>query len=253
MSELFPMRTMALEVFRCEDVSRMSEFNFWYDKVRIPAYRQIPGVVSVHRYIARDFDYGEYTPGFFKAFMEAPVRYLTIYRINAKDPWAVCEKIKEVNEQITFDCMNSLEFGMYDFYATRQRIQPLLKQPPTHLPDGMPELMLIIPNANYVKDLETIDDWWLYTHAHDLMEIPGYVQCSRYHNITPTFTEGDPLGLNFYEIDSDDPVNWPSLDNIIGDQQRAKDGRVWGHIANPPGHPTFLLGTFEHWDIMGAI
>ena len=30
--------------------------------------------------------------------------------------------------------------------------------------------------------------------------------------------EGDPIALNFYEIDSDDPVNLPSLDNIIGDR-----------------------------------
>ena len=252
MSELFPVRTMALEVIRCTDAGRMSEFNCWFDKVRIPAYRQIPGVVSVHRYIARDFDYGEYTPGFFKVYMEAPQRMMTMFRINAKDPEEVCREIKKVNAEITHECLDSVEFRLLDFYAVRQRIQPLEKQPQTHLPDGMPNMFLMIPNMNYPKDLETLDDWWLYTHAHDLMETPGYVQCSRYHNISSDYSVGDPLAVNFYEIDSDDPVH-QQIRNMIDDRTRSKEGRIWGHFENPPAHPTCLCGVFEHWDIMSAI
>lgn len=252
MSELFPVRTMALEVFRCTDESRMSEFNYWYDKVRIPAFRQIPGVVSVHRYIAKDYDFGEYMPDFFKVYLEEPTRMMTMFRINAADPVRVCEEIQKVNGLQPHECMKSAEFRLLDFYAVRQRIQPLEKQPPTHLPDGMPNMFLMIPNMNDPKDLEILDDWWLYTHAHDLMETPGYVQCSRYHNISPDFSLGDPLAVNFYEIDSDDPIR-QQIRNMIDDRTRAKEGRIWGHIANPKPHPTCLCGVFEHWDIMSAI
>jgi len=252
MSELFPVRTMALAVFRCTDESRMSEFNCWYDKTCVPAYRQIPGVVSVHRYIARDLDFGEYTPDFFKAYMSLPVRMVTMFRINAEDPHAVCEAIKNADKTLTHECIDRVEFRLLDFYAVRQRIQPLEKQPPTHLPDGMPNMMLMIPNMNYPKDGEALDDWWLYTHAHDLMETPGYVQCSRYHNISSDYSVGDPLAINFYEIDSDDPVQ-QQIRNLIDDRRRAKEGRIWGHFENPAPHPTCLCGVFEHWDIMSAI
>ena len=181
------------------------------------------------------------------------MRYMTIYRIHSENPVEVLEQIKAVNENMELDCVKALERTLWDFFAMRQRIQPLMKQPPTHLLDGMPEMMTLIPNANYKKDLEEVDDWWLYTHAHDLMETPGYVQCSRYHNITPSFEEGDPLGINFYEIDSDDPVNYPSLKNLKDDQSRSAEGRVLNYIKNPKPNKTYLCGTFQHWDIMGAI
>lgn len=252
MSELFPVRTMALEVFHCTDEKRMSEFNVWYDKTCIPAYRQIPGVVSVHRYIARDFDYGEVTPGFFKAFWEKPVRMMTMFRINADDPQAVCEAIKAKDEELVHECIERLEFKLLDFYAVRRRIGTLERYPETNLPDGMPNMFLMIPNMNYPKDREALDDWWLYTHAHDLMEYPGYVECSRYHNISADYTVGDPLAINFYEIDSDDPVGL-QIKNITEDGGRAKEGRIWGHFENPPAHPTNLIGIFEHWDIMSAL
>lgn len=253
MSELFPVRSMAVEVFRCEEEEKTDAFNRWYDKVRIPQLRQLPGVVSVHRYIARDWDFGEYTPDNFKVYWNKPVRFMTIYRINSAHPECVLKEIREASQSDSFEGYHPLETALYDFYAVRRRIQPLLKQPETHLPDGMPNLILLIPNQNYKRDLEMIDDWWLYTHAHDLMETPGYVECSRYHNVSPDYQEGDPSALNIYEIDSDDPIHHPEIQNMIEDRQRFREGRIPTYLKSPASRETYLCGIFEHWDIMSAI
>ena len=252
MSELFPISKMAVEIICCPDRNKMSEFNVWYDKTCIPALRNIKGVVSVHRYVACDFDYGDITPDFFKVHMDRPKRFMTVYRINAQDPWSVCEEIKKVNDSLTNELINHLEFTLLDFYAVRKRVEPLLRAEKL-LSDGMPEMILMIPNMDHVRDLEAVDDWWVYTHANDLMKIPGYVQASRYHNITPTFTEGDPLAVNFYEIASDDPIHQPLIEAMTGDVKRMALGRMLQLSSHPEPHFTYMVGPFEHWDIMSAI
>ncbi len=56
MSELFPTRTIAVEVVSCTNDSRMWEFNYWHDKALIPALRKIRGVAGVYRYHGLDVD-----------------------------------------------------------------------------------------------------------------------------------------------------------------------------------------------------
>lgn len=252
MSELFPMKTMAIEMLQCTDASKMAEFNRWYDKKVIPSLRKLPGVVSIHRYIARDFDYGDMTPEFFRIYMEEPVRYMTIYRIHNEEPETVLEEIKAAREKMNPEYVKSLEWTLWDFFALRQRILPLMKQPQTQLPDGMPGMMLLIPNANQKKYLDEIDDWWLYTHANDLMKTPGYVQCSRYHNISPSYEDGDSTAVNFYEIDSDDPVTMPLIKNMKDDQIRETQGRIPHYMDHPKPNKTYMCGVFQHWDITSA-
>ena len=251
MSELFPIRTIAIEVFRGKGVFNASQMNHWYDKVYIPKARLIQGVASVSRYISRDYDYGEYTPDFFESLRKESERYLTIYSILTNDPEEVLKEIKKLSAEKP-EYIETLDISLWDFKCMRQRTQPLLKQPQTRLADGMPEMFMLIPNINYEKDLPELDDWWLYTHAHDIMEIPGYVQASRYHNITPEREEGAPLALNIYEIDSDDPLQHPLMENIIGDIGRAKEGRMLD-VSQLASKKTYLIGAFQHWDIMSAI
>ena len=72
MSELFPAKLIYLEAFRGAKDTEVSHLNRWYDKVWVPAARELPGVVSVHRYI---FESGE-VPEFFKPLEADGRRYL---------------------------------------------------------------------------------------------------------------------------------------------------------------------------------
>jgi hypothetical protein len=260
MSELFPARTIALEVLVCTDESRMAEFNRWYDKVHIPILRQIRGIVSVHRYREMMLDFGEFTAGWVTPKGQ-PVRYLTMYRINWPNPWGLMQKIKRDDQRRAerdkmIDCMKTIEVTVWDFYAVRKRIQPLIR-PETHLPDGMPEAFLLVSQLPPPQGRREQDDWWLFTHSHDLMEIPGYVQCSRYHSLNPKPADTEPTALNIYEIDSDDPRNLPLMKNFMDDRDiRRPEGRFLSKPASAGPTPqlvTHLRGAFQHWDVMSAL
>ena len=94
MSELFPAKTIAVEVLGCTDPTREGEFNRWYDKFHLRDLRDTPGIVDVYRY--RDVlpDLGDLGARW-RAPEGKPVRYLTFYRINGPDPWLVMQRVKE--------------------------------------------------------------------------------------------------------------------------------------------------------------
>ncbi|MBI4288262.1 MAG: hypothetical protein HY671_07545 [Chloroflexi bacterium] len=252
MSEMFPARTIAVEVIACTDETRMWEFNHWYDKVHVPELRNIPGILSVSRYRDMVPDFGELAASFM-APAGQPVRHLTVYRINWPDPWGLLQKVKEddakrAREGKMVDCLKSHELSVWDFVAYRSSVQPP-QRPETKLPDGMPEAMLMVYTVTQPgKELDH-DDWWLNTHAHDLLETPGLVQCSRFRNLNPKPAENEATRLNLYEIDSDDPV--AVCKRIFSDDRtvRRPSGRMtpstFSHQAE-----SYARGLYQHWDLM---
>lgn len=264
MSELFPAKTIAIEVLTCTDPSREAEFNRWYDKVQIPFLRATPGIQSVHRY--RDAQ-PENRPEFGEVLSswvwpkERGNRYLTLYRIYSDNPWSLMQKVKQneterAEQGKIIDCYRSWEVRVGTFYAYRRSVLPQGKQPRpfTNLPDGMPETLLVVTTwtANDPSLREEQDDWWLYTHAHDLCEYPGLVQAQRYHDLNPKATEDGTLSLHVYEIDHDDP---PALLAQISRDDRAIRRPQGRFLPGPPGSlrvASFVRGLYQHWDIMSA-
>ncbi|MFC2072645.1 hypothetical protein ACFLUU_08130 [Chloroflexota bacterium] len=250
MSELFPTKTIAIEVVGCTDDAKIWEFNYWFDKVRIPEISKIRGIVGIHRYRDMLLDFGDYTPNW-SAPKGAPVRHLNLYRINSPDPWGLMQEIKKDNERrAEEDEINFLkvsELTVWEFILYRRTVQPLVR-PETHLPDGMPEAFLLVNNSSVPgKELEH-DDWWLNTHAHDLMEIPGYVQCSRYRSLNPKPDDNEATTCNIYEIDLDD-VRTSVMKNFVDDSNvRRPQGRTSGFTKRGP--TTYARGVYQHWDLM---
>jgi hypothetical protein len=93
-SELFPAKSIAIEVVGCTDQTQMKEFSRWFDLHYVGELKQTPGVVDVYRYIDMQADFGEIGARFM-APKDKPPRYLTLYRIDDDDPWAVTQQIKE--------------------------------------------------------------------------------------------------------------------------------------------------------------
>jgi len=250
MSELFPTKTVAIEVLSCTDPSREGEFNRWYDKIHIPDLRETPGIVDVYRYRDMLPNLGE-MGAVFQAPEGQPVRYLTIYRINSGDPWNLMQRIKEddkkrAGEGRMIDCIKTYEVTVWDFIAYRRTVSPL-QQPETRLPDGMPEALLLVFVATDPTEKLEHDDWWLFTHAHDLLETPGVVQCHRYWSLNPKPAEDEATALNVYEIDSDDPV--AVLRRLLEDDRdiRRPQGRFVKAKRRGKYHGR---GIYQHWDIM---
>ena len=97
------------------------------------------------------------------------------------------------------------------------------------------------------------DEWWVNTHAHDLLEAPGLVQCHRYRSLNPKPAEKETTSLNVYEIDSDDPV--AVVRRILEDDRdiRRPQGRFLSEAcATSPMPPvvTYGHGVYQHWDLM---
>lgn len=253
MSELFPTKTIAVEVLSCTDASRESEFNWWYDKVHIPDLRQNPGIVNVYRYRDMLPNLGELAASFMAPEGE-PVRYLTLYRINSDDPWGLMQKIKEDDKKRAakgrmIDCLKTYEVTVWDFVAYRRTVSPL-QRPETRLPDGMPEaLLLVFVSADPGRKFE-YDDWWLFTHAHDLLETPGVVQCQRYWSLNPRPAENEANGLHIYEIDSDDAV--AVVRRILEDDRdiRRPQGRFLSGTRRARRPQSYGNGLYQHWDLM---
>lgn len=265
MSELFPAKTIGIEVLTCTDPSREAEFNRWYDKVHIPVLRATPGIQSVHRY--RDLqpenrlEFGDLLSTWAWPKEHGGNRYLTLYRIYSDDPWGLMQKVKKNDKKRAeqgkmIDCMKTWEVIVWGFYAYRKTVLPPERQqrPSTNLPDGMPEALLLVPTrtVNDPTSREAQDDWWLYTHSHDLCEYPGLVQAQRYHNLNPKPAEDEALSVNIYELDHDDLV--ALLAQICKDDRgiRRPQGRF---LPGPPGSSrvvSYARGLYQHWDIMSA-
>ena len=246
MSEIFPAKTIAIEVVQCTDQDRIKEFNLWYDKEHVPYLRTVDGVVDVYRYIDTCFDYGElgakYTapPG-------EPVRYLTVYRLNADDPWRLMQELKAAGGKSGFpDYCKRGEVTVWDFVAVRQSLLPPVR-PPVRLPDGMPEsILLVFAGMDPAKKREH-DDWWLYTHSHDLLELPGMTQCERFVSLDPSPGADDANLLNIYEFDCDDPG--AAFVRILEDDKniRRPQGRFSPYSRRTRNHAS---GVYTHWDLM---
>jgi cytidylate kinase len=239
MSELFPTKTIAIEYLSCTDESRTYEFNRWYKEVHIPDLLQTPGIANVYRYrnIAENVKEGQ-------------PRYISLYRIDSDDPWSLMQKVvKEDNKKRAeqgrmIDCIKSYQVGVWDFIAMRRSIV-VPQRPPTRLPDGMPEAMLVVPSicTDTAREKE-FNDWYLYTHFHDLLETPGLVQASRYQSLNPKPDDREARYLALYEIDSDNPL---AVVGQITDEDQSKrrpQGRIIDCIKT-----RYASGTYEHIDL----
>ncbi len=249
MSELFPAKSIAVEVLVCTDPSREFEFNYWHDTVRLPALRQIPGVVDVYRYRDVRPEYGGGFPGLV-AIAGERARYLTLYRLNDDDPWALMGRIRE-NETSSgefLNCAEVLDLTVWDFVATRQSRSPL-ETTPTTLPDGMPEAILLFYSHMDPAKKSQHDDWWLYTHAHDVLETPGLVQCSRYVTLNPEPEILDARILNVYEIDAADPG--AVVQRVLEDDRNVRRPQGRFSTFTLPDTPLSIgSGVYQHWDPM---
>jgi hypothetical protein len=249
-SELFPARSIAIEVLHCTDQSQIREFNLWYDKVHVQELKSSPGVVDVYRYLDLQPDFGEMgarllaPPG-------SPPRYLTIYRINTADPWAVMQRVREhqtrrAAEGKLFDCMESVEMSVWDFVACRHSLLPPVR-PDSRLPDGMPETLLLVLGGADPAHVVEHDDWWLYTHAHDLLETPGMRQCQRYRTLNPQPRDDEANVLNIYEFDLEDPA--AAVKRILEDDLNIR--RPQGRFSPfSKAVKSGVTGVYRHWDLM---
>lgn len=251
MSELFPAKSIAVEVMSCTDQARISEFNRWYDTVHLRTLRDTPGIVDVYRYRDMQPDLGELAGARFAAPEGRPVRYVTLYRINAEDPWAVMRTVKEDDKRKAaegrmIDCIETYELTVWDFAAYRRSILPPVRSE-TRMPDGMPEVVLLVHGGLDLEHRVEHDDWWLYTHAHDLLETPGMVQCERYRNLNPRPAEDESQFLHIYEFDADDPVS--AFRRILEDDLNVR--RVQGRFSSySRPAKAYGNGLYQHWDLM---
>ncbi len=235
MSELFPARTIAIEYVSCTDESREDEFNHWYPDVHIPDLLQTPGIASITRY--RNLK---------SRMLAGQPRYLVLYRLDSDNPWQVIEQVEADNirrkrEGRMIGCLQSHQTGIWDFLALRGSIQSPLR-PATHLPDGMPQVLLVVPTicTDPAREKE-FNDWYLYTHFHDITETPGLVLAHRYRSLKPRLDEDEARYLALYEIDADDPA--AVVRQIQSDDQnkRIPQGRFIDCIKLAYGS-----GAFEH-------
>jgi len=237
MSELFPTKTIALEYLHCTDASREYEFNHWCNRVYLPNNLSTPGVVNIYRYrnVAKELRDGQ-------------ARYLNIYRIISCDPLSVALAIKGKSRQLGVNAQIPEYYRFYfltawDFLTYRHTVAN--PQPYKQLPDGMPEAMLVVPSICTDLNREAdFNEWYLYTHHHDLLETPGLVQTHRYVNVDPNYTQEEGKYLALYEIDAEDPAE--VVRKILEDDRnvRIPQGRMINCIR-----ATYGFGTYQHIDI----
>jgi hypothetical protein len=180
---------------------------------------------------------------------EGQARYLALFRIDSDDPWDLMQKViqeddkKRGDQGRMIDCIQVHWVTVWDFIAYRRTVAPL-QRPETNLPDGMPEAMLVVPTicTDPAREDE-FNDWYLYTHFHDLLETPGLVQAHRYRSLNPEPEDGEARYLALYEIDSDDPFT--AARQIFRDDRniRIPQGRMINCIRVPYG-----MGTYKHID-----
>jgi len=237
MSELFPAKTIAIEYLSCTDESRVDEFNRWYGTIHIPDLLQTPGLAAITRY--RNL----------KTTIQAgQPRYLTVYRLESDDPWSVMQTVagdnrKRAEQGRMMDCLKSYQVGVWDFLALRASVRPPLR-PVTQLPDGMPQVLLVVPTicTDPAREKE-FNTWYLYTHFHDILETPGLLLAHRYRSLNPKPDADEARYMALYEIDADDPA--AVVRQIQSDDQtkRIPQGRMIDCIKLSYGS-----GAFRHME-----
>ena len=192
MSELFPARTIALEYISINDALLESEFLRWYQAIHFSEWLKTDGIAAVTLYRNLKENLKEDQP-----------RYLAVYRLDTDDPRAV---VSTITQKLLSDGLKSLQLGIWDFLALRTSIREPLR-PPSRLPDGMPEALLVVPTicADPAREKE-FNDWYLYTHFHDILTTPGLIQAYRYRNLKAQPRTDEAKYLALYEIDADDPA-----------------------------------------------
>jgi hypothetical protein len=251
MSEIFPARTIAIEVLACSEPAQQGEFNWWYDRVHIPRLTAFEGIVDAYRYRDMGPDYGDLGAHFMTPAGMVN-RYMTICRLDSDDPWALMQEVTdEVAKQPTAGgpgCVTSYELSAWDLIACRRAVSPPLRLE-THLQDGMPEAIFLVPVITDPARRAEQDEWWLYAHAHDLLETPGVVQCERYCSLNPHPAEKEATHLNIYEVDAGDPA--AVLLRVLEDDRdvRKPTGRFIGGSARAD---SMARGIYMHCDPMGV-
>jgi hypothetical protein len=251
MSELFPAKSIAIEVVSCTDASKVRVFNRWFDQKYVGDLKSTPGIVDVYRYLDIEPDLGELAGHRFAPAPGSPTRYVNLYRIDSEDPWSVMQQVKGDTERrrAAGDLPDYLEIGettVWDFISMRHSVQPPVRSA-TRLPDGMPEaVLLVFTGSDPVRETEQ-NDWWLYAHSHDLLETPGMTQCERFRNLNPARAEDEALFMNIYEFDTDDPVG--VLKTILDDDEKVRkpQGRFSPFNRQCKAHAS---GLYRHWDVM---
>jgi hypothetical protein len=111
----------------------------------------------------------------------------------------------------------------------------------------MPEVILLVFTGSDPARRVEHDDWWLFSHAHDLLETPGMTQCQRYRSLDPNPAEGDANSMNIYEFDTDDPAGAfvRILEEDLG--VRRPQGRFSPFSRSSEPHAS---GLYRHWDPM---
>ena len=251
MSELFPARSIAIEAVICTDPAKIRLFNRWFDQWYLGQLKATSGIVDVYRYLDIEPDLGDLAVGRFAARPGSPTRNVILYRIDSNDPWGVMEQVKRDNERrkaegVLPDYFESFETTAWDFISVRRSVQAPMR-PVNNLPDGMPEVVLLVfAGSDPTKEMEQ-NDWWLYTHSHDLLETPGMTQCEHYRNLNHDRAEDDALFLNIYEFDADDPEG--ALRQILEDDERVRKPQGRFSPFNRPCKP-HASGLYRHWDLM---
>ena len=255
MSELFPAKTIAIEVISCNDPAREYEFNHWYNKVHIPRLKQTPGIEAISRYREMEMDWKAMGEVIWALPTWETAQYLTVYRININvtDPWALMQKVKreDTKQKQMIDCLESYELTVWDFLTYRRTILPIQRQE-THLPDGMPEALLLVPADCLASREDEFNEWYLYTHHHDLLETPGCMQATRYRSLNPKPAESEARYLALYEFDTDDPVALFRKILEMDRDVRFPQGRFAADTWKQPWPPEIggrLRGLYQHFDI----
>jgi hypothetical protein len=252
MSELFPAKSIAIEVVSCTDPSKIRVFNRWFDQHYLEELKATPGIVDVYRYIDVEPDLGDLGVGRFAPSPGSPVRYVILYRIDSDDPWAVMQQVKKDNERRAGrdlpEYFASYETTVWEFVAVRQSVQAPVR-PATRLPDGMPEIILLVFSGADPTRQREHNDWWLYAHSHDLLETPGMTQCERYRNLDPHRADDEALFLNIYEFDTDDPAG--TLRKILDDDEKVRKPQGRFSPFNRPCKQ-HASGLYRHWDVMAG-
>lgn len=239
MSELFPAKTIALVYTDCTDDSRGYQFSHWYNKLYIPSLMENPGIEGIYRYRNMAAE-----------LREGQARYLTLFRLHSDDPWHLMQEIiaenhgKGGHQTRMPDYVRVHRVTVWDFITYRRTISPL-ERPETHLSDGMPEAMFVVPTICTDPSREDeFRDWYLHTHFHDLLETPGIVQAHRYKSLNPTPKENESRYLAIYEIDSENPAD--VVRQVLREDRdiRIPQGRMINCIAAPDG-----LDTYQHIDM----
>jgi len=192
------------------------------------------GIENVYRYRNTAAELGE-----------GQSRYLTILRLHSEKPWDLVQTaLAQTDAGSMTGILKTDWVTVWDFIAYRRTVSPLL-HPETHLPDGMPEAMLVVPTICADPDREEeFRNWYLHTHFHDLLETPGVIQAHRYKSLNPSPEPGESKYLALYEIDAEDPDTVTR--KILQDDRdiRIPQGRMIDCIQAPNG-----LGTYQHIDI----